>query len=120
MSAVRIGRPGEPVRLVYEQGPKLTERQEKVLHVCRSFRGNRHRTARHLGVSHAAVQTVLAAAARAGARVPPPVTRKGVPNSGPSKVGPRCGRQLQRGICGRRLDHPSHCRTEQALRERVR
>ena len=119
MSALRIGRPGEPVRLIFEPEPVLTKRQEEVLRWCRSFGGNRHRTARHLGISYAAVHGILSAAAERGARMPPRVTRKGILNS-VSHAGPRCGKQLRRGPCGRRLDHPSHCRTEQVLRERVR
>ena len=111
MSALRVGRPGEPIRLIYDMEPTLTKRQEEVLHLCRSFGGNRHRTARHLGVSFAAVQQVLRNAAKAGANLPPSLPRqRGVPNMVTRQIEPRCGRPLRRGPCSLIKDHPHHCR----------
>ena len=114
MSALRIARPGEPVRLVHEAQPALTARQEHVLHVVRSFRGNQHAAARHLGITYQAVHGMVEAAVRRGARKPPKFSRKGVPELRRRVVAPRCGvtMQLRGDRCGRPIAHPGFHRSE--------
>jgi hypothetical protein len=106
MSALRIGRPGVPVVLVREPEPLLTLHQERVLHLLRSYRGNRSRTARHLGVTTGAVQGVVRRAKALGVRVPPAATRAGTKNQ-PRELSPRCQHMIF-GIeqCARRVNHP--------------
>jgi hypothetical protein len=114
VSSLRIAHPGQAAVLLAETVPVLTARQEQILHACRSFGGNRSRTARHLGVTVAAVQRSLGYAIQAGANVPPPITRRGIPNGIPREVGPRCGKPMRSGTCGRRAGHPPACINERA------
>lgn len=103
-----INHPGVPPRLIPDFEPVLTARQAQVLHIVRSYGGNRSRAARHLGVNVSVVQKALHYCTKAGARVPPVITRRGIPNGTRLALSPRCAYVLPRHgePCGRRLDHP--------------
>ena len=115
-----MNHPGQPVRFVGKLESRLTERQGLILHTVRAFNGNRSRAARHLGVSVGAVQKSLGYAKQAGVNVPPGrVGRRGIPDRDPRLLGPRCGKPMRSGMCGRRLDHPACC-IEQGAWQRYR
>lgn len=115
MGFVRIAHPGRPTRIIRDAEPVLTKRQEQVLHVVRAHNGNRSHAARQLGVNISAIQKSLKYAKAAGASVPVAKPgRKGIPDSTPRKIGPRCGEPTRRGVCGRPQGHPATCITEDA------
>lgn len=75
-----------PGRWVVDHDPEsgLTEHQRRILHVVRSYNGNRCRAARELGLTVQRVQDVMHLAQRAGVRVPPsPAGRRGRPDLRP-------------------------------------
>lgn len=117
---LRVSVPGQPVRFVGDE-PRLTERQEVVLHWVRSFNGNRSRAARHLGVTVRAVQKSLEYAKEAGANVPPsPAGRLGRLGAKRKPLGPRCHAPMRSGICGRPLDHRARGHVEESAWRRKR
>jgi hypothetical protein len=74
VSALRIARPGEPVRLVPLDTPDpelaLTMPQRRLMHLLRMYGWNQTRVARHLGIHTVTVQSSVRRIRAAGVAVP--------------------------------------------------